>query len=289
MREFSDADVRALVDLRALTQAVDLALTDLGTGTAWQAPKQVLGAAGDRGMFLSMAAVVPRLGLAIAKWASYVAHGPARRGGSTSTIVASHAATGEVLALVTGMAATTARTAAATAAVARRCCPQTRVVTLIGYGKVNQEVAAALVLLLPRIEELRVVTRDEGSAGDSGPATAEISTAGLGATTRLRRFASAAEALPGTDLAVSATGSRVPVAQLSMLDAGAVVIALDGAEAWDGSSTAAMLSDHDDPQLPSLARAFAQPRLFAGVELIDLGGSAVTDAALCHLLLAEPA
>jgi hypothetical protein len=98
-------------------------------------------------------------------------------------------------------------------------------------------------------------------------------------------------ALATTDLAVSATGSAEPVAGLADLPGHARVLTLDGAATWAGADAlpaSETLSDHDDPRVPSLARAVAAGERLADVRLIDFGGSAVADAALVHLVVDQP-
>ncbi|GAA2631964.1 hypothetical protein [Paractinoplanes durhamensis] len=278
MRELTDHDVAALTsgdldpDL-ALLDEVARCLADLGRGEATQTAKQKLSLNGD-GFLLSLSAIVPRLGLAATKWASYVPGGPARPGRSTATVIASDATSGEPLALLTGMLATQLRTAAAAVAVARAARPghAERRVTLVGFGPTNQAVltVARSAFALSRV---RVLVRSAASAQ-------ALRAAGIDATT------DPALALADADLAFSATGAREPVASLGALAAGGIAVSLDGDATWHRAPGTPVLRDHGAQP--------AVPRLMAGLTpvpqsraLFDVNGCAVTDVALLALLLRE--
>ncbi|POH85187.1 hypothetical protein CJ026_025950 [Ralstonia pickettii] len=144
MREVTDAEVRAAVDDRALVDACTAALAALGRGEASQAAKQMLPAAGG-GFFLSISAVVPALGWAISKWASYVpAEGGAGR--STSTILAGPADGSAPTAVLRGMLPTRLRTAAAAVAAIEALgrADAASPVALVGFGPTNRAVADML-------------------------------------------------------------------------------------------------------------------------------------------------
>ncbi|WP_143338085.1 hypothetical protein [Demequina sp. NBRC 110054] len=277
MLRLDDDQVGARADLGLAAGMILSAFEALGTGRAHQAPKQILPGAVPGAMHLALAGVVPTLGVAISKWASYtpaLASSPSR---STSTILVTDPASGEPIAVVEGMAATTLRTAAAAVAVASRLGGDLRVVTLIGMGQVNTAVARALVALIPSVQELRVVTRSRG-------AVPPLDTDRPVEVVQWDR--TVASALATSDLAVSATGATRPVASVADLPAGACALSLDGARTWADTAGVPALSDHDDA-VPSLALACAgRGRVaLADARFIDLGGSAVADAAFCaHLI-----
>ncbi len=286
MRELTDRDVVA-VPLPALTAEVGRCLTDLGTGAASQAPKAVL-PIGAGAFFLSIAAVVPRLGLGAAKWASYVPGAAGSPGASTSTVVVSDAATGAPLALVVGMEFTRRRTAATAVAVARAAStPGVRAdgpgtVALVGCGTTNRAVLDAVLAEHPGAA-VTVLVRTAGSARTLRAALADLVPAA-----RLEVSTDPA-VIAGADWAFSATGATGAVADLGLLAPDAVAVALDGARTWVVPPGTPVL---DDLVRPGAAEAPAVPRLLAGRQarpagrvLLDVAGSAVCDVALAACLL----
>ncbi|MDQ7909973.1 hypothetical protein RB614_36295 [Phytohabitans sp. ZYX-F-186] len=270
MREFTDHDVSALVDGTDLLDEVARCLADLGRGDASQTAKQTLPLAGP-GFLLSLSGIVPRLGLAATKWASYVPGGAGRPGRSTATVVGSDARTGEPVALMSGMAATRLRTAATAVAVARAARPGggPRRVTLIGFGPTNRAVLRAARTAFA-LGDVRVLVRSTDS-------TRALAAEGIDATTDPATVA-------GSDLVFSATGATAPVADLNDLAAGGIAVSLDGDATWRRDPEVPVLRDH--------GRAPAVPRLLAGLEpvpagrlLLDVAGCAVTDVALLAVLL----
>ncbi|WP_238008556.1 hypothetical protein KZZ52_31855 [Dactylosporangium sp. AC04546] len=281
MREFTDPDVDVRVDLAALVEEVSRCLADLGRGAAVQAPKQLLPLDAG-GFFLSLAGVVPRLGLGVAKWASYVPGTAGEPGRSTSTIIGSDATTGAPLATVTGMRATQVRTAAAAVAVARavRADRPPRRIALVGFGPTNRAVLDAVLAVAGTVTEVRVVVRTEHSA-----ATARRVAGARGLD--VLSVGTDPAAVAGVDLAFSATGATGPVATLEDLAPDGVAVCLDGAGTWRRGPSTPVLDDH-----MAHGHVPAVPRLLAGVEpvpdgrvLLDLAGSAVTDVALVAQLL----
>lgn len=281
MRELTDADVDAAVDLAELVDEVARCLADLGRGEATQAAKQIL-PIGPGAFFLSLAGVVPRLGLGVAKWASYVPGPVGGAGSSTSTIVASDVRTGEPVVTVTGMRATHLRTAATAVAVARAARPgrQPRRVALVGFGPTNRAVLDALLATADGLEEVRVVVRSEATVA---AVRALAHRRGL----EVLRAGTDAAALAGVDLAVSATGSPVPVATVGDLAPDGVVVTLDGLATWRREASTPVLDDHaGQGHVPAVARLLAGfTTAPAGRVLLDVAGSAVADAALVHVLL----
>lgn len=285
MRELTDAHVAA-VPLDAVVDEVGRCLADLGRGAASQAPKSVLPTA-HGAFFLSLAGVVPRLGLAVAKWASYSPGAAGRPGASTSTVVASDATTGEPLALITGMAFTQRRTAATAVAVARAGAGTgarpPRTVALIGCGATNRAVLDAVLATAPGVA-VRVLVRSPESASALSDELADLVTD--------VEVATDPEVIAGADWAFSATGATTPVADLAALAAGATAVALDGARTWRLPPGAAVLDDHVVPggEPPAVPRLLAGTVAFPdGPVLLDVAGSAVCDVALAARLLAVTA
>lgn len=285
MRELTDADVAA-VPLAAVVDEVARCLADLGRGAASQAPKAVL-PVGPGAFFLSLAGVVPRLGLAVAKWASYVPGEAGRPGTSTSTVVVSDAATGEPRALVAGMGFTQRRTAATAVAVARSAAEPAgpgaaapRTVALVGCGATNRAVLDAVLATAPDVD-VRVLVRSASSAALLREQLAPVVTGRLDVGTD-------PVVLSGADWAFSATGATAPVVPLGLLAPGGVAVALDGARTWQLPVGAPVLDDHVRPggEVPTvpllLAGRIERP---AGRVLLDVAGSAVCDVALAACLL----
>lgn len=281
MRELTDADVAA-VPLAALVDEVSRCLSDLAVGAAVQAPKAVLPMPRE-GFFLSLAAVVPRLGLAVAKWASYVPADGGRAGTSTSTVVVSDAASGAPLALASGMAFTRVRTAATAVAVAQvAAAGWPRTLALVGCGATNLAVLDAVLAAASgaRAPAVRVLVRSAESVRALTPR--------LAALTGDVEVATDAGILAGADWAVSATGATGPVADLATLAPDATVVALDGARTWRVPAGVPVLDDRVVPGVPAPGVA----RLVAGLQarpdgpvLLDVAGSAVCDVALAACLL----
>lgn len=272
MHVLDDDTVLGRIDLGAAAALIARAYAALGRGEATQSVKQVLPAAGSQGFFLSLAACVPDLGYAMAKWGSYRPGEPGTRGSSTSTILVSPAAGGAPLAVVDGMAATTLRTAASAAAIVQRLAPEASRFALVGYGQVNQAVENALVGL-GMLRSGVVVTRSGRST------SAHLANVAIG---RAHRH------LHEVDVVISATGARQPIADLAEVGDRALVLSLDGAATWAGIEAVVSLSDHDDAARPSLARAFVDSPA-APVRFVDSAGAGVADVALCALLLGTPA
>lgn len=295
MRELTDADV-ATVPLGAVVDEVARCLADLGTGAATQAPKAVL-PVGPGAFFLSLAGVVPRLGLAVAKWASYVPGEAGRPGTSTSTVVASDARTGEPLALIEGMGFTHRRTAATAVAVARAawipdrshnpgpgaaasCVGLPRTVALVGCGQTNRAVLDAVLATAPEVD-VRVLVRTAESAAALRASLTPLVAGRLDVDTD-------PAVLAGADWAFSATGATAPVADLTLLAPDAAAVALDGTRTWRVPAGAPVLDDQvrPDGEVPAV------PMLLAGLTerptgrvLLDVAGSAVCDVALAACLV----
>ncbi|THG29342.1 hypothetical protein [Naasia lichenicola] len=274
MREFTDPDVAALVDLAVLVDEIALCIADLGAGAASQAPKSALPLGAD-GFFLSIAGVVPRLGLAAAKWASYSPAAPGASGLSTSVITVSAVSTGEPLAIVTGMRATHLRTGATAAAVARRWFPGgVDALVLIGFGPTNRAVLEVLEAIGFAIGELRIVVRSSSSAR----AVQE-----LHPTARVSRDARSAST--GAALAISATGSTGPVGDAGLLEPGGAVITLDGLRTWAGYVPADVVDDRGTAGVRPLADAMTSGPVGRKSVVFDIAGSAVADVALAAQLM----
>jgi len=282
MREFDDAAVIAAIDPVRLIDEVTACLADLGTGTAAQMSKSSLPIAGG-GFFLSVAAVVPRLGLAASKWASYVPGTAGAPGVSTSRITVSDASTGEALAIVDGMAATQLRTAATAIAVARRFgAAQPEAIAFVGFGPTNRAVFDLLGRLPWTPSNIRIAVRSSASRDALAASFARLP--------QITVTTDVAAAVTGTHLAFSATGASTPVAALELLAPGGVAVSLDGSGTWTSDPDSIVIDDRTSADGTSpVAVAFAngeQLRVRPSQRLLaDVAGSAVTDVALAAILL----
>jgi ornithine cyclodeaminase/alanine dehydrogenase-like protein (mu-crystallin family) len=282
MREFNDLDVIAAIDPVRLIDEVGLCLADLGNGLASQMSKATLPIAGG-GFFLSVAAVVPRLGLAASKWASYLPGDAGAPGVSTSRITVSDATTGEALALVDGMVATQLRTAATAVSVAHRFgAREPGAVAFLGFGPTNRAVFDLLGRLQWAPSSIRIAVRSAASRDAVAAAFAHLP--------QIMVTVDAAAAVAGADLAFSGTGASTPVARVEALAPGAVVVSLDGSDTWASGPHTIVVDDRTRPDGSSpVAAAFALGTELRGDLsqrlLADVAGSAVTDVALAALLL----
>jgi len=280
MREFHDAAVIAAVDPHSLVAEVERCLADLGTGRASQMPKAALPIA-PGAFFLSVAGIVPRLGLATSKWASYVPGAAGQPGHSTSRITVSDATTGEALATISGMAATQLRTAATAVAAAHRFAVKPAAsIAFVGFGGTNRAVFDLLAALGSLPADVRIAVRST----ESREALTHL--AGVTVTTDV------AAAVSGVDLAFSATGASTALAAVEQLAPGAVVVSLDGSTWTIGAETVVLTDRVIDGAPPVVAVAFSngtEVRTKATQRvLLDIAGSAVTDVALAAIVLGAP-
>lgn len=291
MREFDNAQTDALLDPAALVAETWRCLSDLGIGAAYQAAKQKLPAAGP-GFFLCLAGTVPRLGLATAKWASYVPGAPGTGGVSTSTIVASDATSGAPLALVTGMRATHLRTAACALVGVQAARPGLLTGTggrftlaLIGFGPTNRTVAELLLRTgtPPALERIVVLVRSRESADrvSADPIWSLLA----GSAVRVETGTDPA-LVHGCGLVFSATGATHPLARLDELADDALAVSLDGLRTWHPAA-GQVLTDHPRPDAPPAVAELIAGRIPvpAGRLLLDINGCAVADVAVAAVLL----
>lgn len=268
MREFTDADM-GVIDIAELVAETARCLADLAEGSASQSPKTAL-PLGVGGFFLSVAGVVPRLGLATAKWASYAPGAPGAPGVSTSTIIVSDAADGRALALVSGMRATHLRTAATAAAGIRRWQPEgTDALALVGFGPTNRTVLEVLERVGHPIHDLRIAVRSAESAE-------RVRRERPGATVTV----DVSRALRDATLAVLATGSSAPIASAELLVVGATVLALDGLSTWRDYAGFDVVDDRGTAGVTPFCQALGAGPVAGGPAILDIAGSAVTDVAL---------
>lgn len=283
MHELDDVQVARLVEPAALVGEIARCLADLGHGRAAQAPKQVLAVPGG-GFWLSIAAVVSRLGLAVSKWGSYVPGADGLGGRSTATLLVGESDGGAPHTVIRGVGATHLRTGATAAAVvaALRGWSSVQSVALIGMGPTNRAVLDVVGAVAPVGTRLQVLVRSPASVRrvadllDQDPRWAGRYHVGTDPWE-----------LGGAQVAFSATGARSTVARLADLSAGGLAVSLDGRVTWDAGD-APVLGDQVSPgvAVPTLARVVAGlAPVPAGRLLVDLAGPAVADVALASVAL----
>jgi len=296
VREFDDARTDVLLDPTALIAETWRCLSDLGEGRAHQAPKQKL-PAGRGGFFLALAGTVPRLGLATAKWASYVPAAPGRAGVSTSTIVASDAETGTPLALITGMRATHLRTAASALVGVQAARPGLLTGTggrftlaFVGFGPTNRTVAELLLRtgVTSGLERIVVLVRSQASAQRIQDDPIWSLLPGTGVTLWA---GTDPQAVTGARLVFSATGASTALTRLDALAEDGLAVSLDGQRTWalTEAELGQVLTDHPREDAPPAVAELVAGRRSAptGRVLLDINGSAVADVAVAAVLLGD--
>ncbi|HYL38220.1 MAG TPA: ornithine cyclodeaminase family protein [Bryobacteraceae bacterium] len=211
-----EADVRALVSMAELIEMMQDALAAFSSGQARQPVRTVIQAPG--GVFASMPA---RLEAPVAMGAKLVTlfHHNASRGLPThlATIVLLDPGSGQLLAIMDGRFITEARTAAVSAAAARRLArEQAAVLAIIGSGVQARSHLEALTLVR-RFAEIRCWS----------PTAAHVERL-VAESSRfpIRAAENAEAAVRGADVIVLATASSTPVIEEAWVQAGACVIAV---------------------------------------------------------------
>jgi alanine dehydrogenase len=198
----SEADVRAVLTMPDLIEAMQAALTEFSAGAANQPLRTVLQVGDDKAFFGVMPAAVPG---AMGTKLVTVYESNAARGlpSHLATIVLLDPATGALRAIVDGRYITEARTAAASAVSARLLArPDAGVLALIGSGVQARSHLAALAHVRT-LRDIRVWSPD--------PARRAAFAASAGAPCPVRPVASAREAVTGADLVALVSAARQPV------------------------------------------------------------------------------
>jgi ornithine cyclodeaminase len=209
------ADVRALLDLDALIEALGPAMADLSAGRA-SAPDRVGAVVAEReGHLIAMPGHVPSLGALMIKVVSLF---PRNAGSAVPThqavIVVFDADTGSPVALLDGTEITAARTGACSALSARLLAREdAAVLAVLGTGVQARSHARSLVRVRP-IREVRVAGRDAAKAR----ALAAELTKELGV--EVRAHDSYAAAMAGADVVCAATHAFEPVVRRGWLAPG---------------------------------------------------------------------
>jgi len=202
-----EQEVRELLDLDALVDAVAAAMVEASAGTAGLPPRVAAQVPERRGMLAAMTAFLPSAGALTVKLVSLF---PENAGSGIPThqavIVAFDPATGSPVALMDGTYITATRTAAGSALSARLLArPDSAVLAVLGTGPQARTHARAIARVRP-IREIRVAGgRDPRAAG----ALADELAGQLGL--RVRACGAYREALDGADIVAATTHATEPV------------------------------------------------------------------------------
>jgi len=208
-------EVRQLLGLDALIDALAVAMADLSSGRA-SVPPRVGALVAERGAFLgAMPGYVPSIGALASKLVTLF---PRNAGTGVPThqavIVVFDPATGSPLALLDGTEITAVRTAAGSALSARLLAREdAAVLAILGTGVQARTHARALVRVRP-VREIRVAGRERGRAA----LVADELAGDLGVP--VRAAASYEEALDGAELACAVTAAVEPVVRREWLSPG---------------------------------------------------------------------
>jgi alanine dehydrogenase len=215
LRVIGAAEVRELLDLDALVDAVAAAMADLSAGRASMPPRIAASVDEHDGLLLAMPGHVPAAGALMAKLVSLYPHN-GRLGVPThqAAIVTFDPATGTPTALLDGTEITTARTAAGSALSARLLAREdASVLAIVGTGVQARAHARALVRVRP-VREVRIAGRD--------PEKARALAAELDPQLEARVLAapSVRDALEGADIVCATTHPGGAVFERAWLAAG---------------------------------------------------------------------
>lgn len=206
-RHLGDHDIRSVIDLEAMTDELQLAFSDLGSGAAVSTLR--VRAQLDDLDASAMSAYYPRRGVGGGKL--YV-NSPRGRG----FLVVLFSDAGELLASFSGSVITAARTAATTALGVRLLAPPgRRIAALFGTGEQAPWQARALMQEMD-LHDLRIVGRSESKA----VALAQWAV-GQGIPARVT---DAETAVSGAEIVVTATASKEPVFAGALLAEDALVV-----------------------------------------------------------------
>ncbi len=215
-------DIRRAVTPREAIDAARAAFIALSTGSGEVPPRTHLTT--DGGVMLFMPGHAPTLGVTGVKAVSVSPGNPALGLPTVQGVVLLvETATGTSAALVEGTYLTQLRTGAAIGLGADLLTPaDAGTLALFGAGGTARAALMAMCAVRP-VREVRVVTR--GDAGFQG-LVAEARTALGGACPAIRRVTSAAEALAGASLVVTATTSPAPLFAAALVEPGTYIGAL---------------------------------------------------------------
>ncbi len=216
----SEADVKSLISMDDLIQAMESALVEFSGGRVQQPLRTVL-AVGEKSFFGVMPAFVPALPALGTKMVTVFAAN-AERGLPThlATITLLDPETGALQAILDGRYITEARTAAVSAVSVKHLARESAgTLAIIGSGVQARSHLEAI----PRVRRLREVRVWSRSAEHRETFASEMSST---SGSRVVAVSSAEQAVAGADLIVLATASREPVLRSEWVEEGAHICAV---------------------------------------------------------------
>lgn len=213
---FDEAEVARVLEWGPLIDAIEAAMIELSAGRVEQPVRQMVPVPGANGIIAAMPAASTAVGVKIVT----LFHDNGALGLPThqAVILLFDPETGSPLAAMDGRLITEMRTAAGSAAAARKLAPNdTPVATIMGAG-VQARAHAAALRTIRDIEELRIWSRN--------PAKGAQLADEIGA----RFVASAAEAVKDADMVATTTGATTPVLAGAWLKPGCFVSSVG----WNG-------------------------------------------------------
>ncbi len=231
----SAAEVAALLDLDALADAVQAAMTELSAGRASVPPRVAALVPGQDAMLAAMPAYLPGAGTLAAKLVSLF---PRNRDLPThhALICCFDPATGAPVAVIDGTYVTAARTAAGSAVATRLLArPGASRVAVIGTG-VQAGAHARALARLPGVQTVLIAGRDPAKARALAE---ELLAAGVPA----RAASSAEDAVRSADVVCAATHAASPVLHREWLRPGTHVNSVGYNTSGDGEVDPAIVRD----------------------------------------------
>lgn len=233
----NEAQIEAVLDWEPLMDVLEHAMIDFSAGNVAQPVRQLIPVPGHDAIIAAM----PAVGDAMAVKVVTLYHENAGTEVPThqAVILVFNKDNGSPLAVLDGRLITEMRTAAGSAAAARKLLATDRaVVTIMGNGVQARSHVKALAQVT-EYEELRLWSRNEAR----GKALAEE----VGAT----YFANAEQAVRGADIIACTTGAKEPIVKGAWLKAGAFVTAvgwntIDGRELDDAAMTNTVIVESYD-------------------------------------------
>jgi len=252
----TESDVRSLLPMPVLIEAMAGALAQYSKGGVVQPVRTVLQVQGPHALMAAMPAAVadpPALGAKLVT----VYHGNHARGlpSHLATIVLLDHATGALLAVMDGRYITEARTAAVSAvSVAHLAVPDARVLAILGSGVQARSHFEAIRTVRP-LDDVRIWSP---TAAHRDACASELAkSSGL----NVRAVSSAAEAVNGAQIIALTTASPTPVLDLADVTPGAHIAAVGACTPKTREMTTALVRE---------ARVFADSRAGAIKEAGDL-------------------
>jgi ornithine cyclodeaminase/alanine dehydrogenase-like protein (mu-crystallin family) len=235
MLVLSAAEVISLLDLDALTDALQAAMADLSTGQASVPPRVAALVPGQDAMLAAMPAFLPSAGALTAKLVSLFPRNQDRPT-HQALICCSDPVAGTPVAVIDGTYVTAARTAAGSAMATRLLArPGASHVAVIGTG-VQARAHARALARLPGVQVVLIAGRDPSKAR---ALAGELITVGVPA----QALASAEDAVRSADVVCAATHAASPVLRREWLRPGTHVNSVGYNSGGEGEIDSATIHD----------------------------------------------